>query len=149
MFLQNDTHIHFINNHVGGAIYVHDGDCLTVCPCFFQVPVPTGTAPQNIMLSFGNNTAGEGTALYGGRLGECAMMNGAIQWDANSWKTFEAISGLHNSVLQPSTISSDPIRVCFCSNNIPDCDMKWNNITIYPGQFQHISNHSRREKRNC
>ena len=142
MFLQNNAHIHFINNHaehVGGAIYVHDGDCITVCPCFFQVPV-AGTGPQNIMLSFGNNTAAEGgTALYGGQLGECAMMDGDIQSGANSWKTFEAISGLHNSVLQPSTISSDPIGVCFCTNNTLHCHKKWNNITVYPGQSFNIS----------
>ena len=42
MFLQENTHIYFINNHAeygGGAIYVHNGDCFNVFPCFFQLAV--------------------------------------------------------------------------------------------------------------
>ena len=146
MILQRNTHIHFINNHAehaGGAIYVRYSDCVNVFPCFFQVPatyVPF-TQSLNIKLHFENNTAAVygGTALYGGLPGFCETIhNGTI--DGNTtWWDFEAISGLHNTASRPSAISSDPIGVCFCTNNIPDCDEKWNNITIYPGQSFNIS----------
>ena len=139
MFLQNNTHIYFINNHAeysGGAIYVRDGDCVTDSPCFFQIP----SVYVNITLNFENNTATfGGTALYGGLLNDCGMLDYDSYTPNSTWHLFEEISGLHNTVSEPSTISSDPIGVCFCTNNITDCDKKWNNITVYPGQSFNIS----------
>ena len=148
MMLQEDTHIHFINNHAeyaGGAIYVRGSDCINVFPCFFQVPAKYEPFVQslNIKLYFENNTAAEygGTALYGGLLGFCEMKYYGSVDSNTTWWNFEYISGLHNNISasEPSAISSDPIGVCFCSNNIPNCDKKWNNITIYPGQSFNIS----------
>ena len=143
MILQENTHIHFINNHAersGGAIYVRDRDCFHDSPCFFQLP-SVYVQSLNIKLYFENNTATfGGTALYGGLLNDCKAIHEGTIYSNTIWRDFDAISeGLHNTVLEPSTISSDPIGVCFCINNIPDCDKKWNNITIYPGQSFNIS----------
>ena len=141
MILQENTHIHFINNHaeyVGGAIFVQ---CVTVSPCFFQVPTTNATLLPNlnIRLHFENNTAEHGgTALFGGLVVKCEMI---VSKDdlLDAWKYFQIITGLHNTVSEPSTISSDPIGACFCTNNIPDCDKRWNNIIIYPGKTFKIS----------
>ena len=141
MILQENTRIHFINNHadyVGGAIFVQ---CVTVSPCFFQVPTTNATLllNLNIRLHFENNTAEHGgTPLFGGLVVKCEMIVGKDDL-LDAWKYFQIITGLHNTVSEPSTISSDPIGVCFCTNNIPMCDKKWNTITIYPGQSFKIS----------
>ena len=36
--------------------------------------------------------------------------------------------------MKTSLISSDPIRVCFCTDNVPDCNIHQHNISLYPGQ---------------
>ena len=142
MILQKNTHIYFINNHAkhaGGAIYVNNVYEMYL-PCFFQVPRHPQT--QNIKLYFENNSAEYGgMALYGGLLDDCDMIHErtTISNEHEIWRDFEVISDINNSDIEPSAISSDPIGVCFCTNNIPDCDKKWNNISLYPGQSFNIS----------
>ena len=93
----------------------------------------------NIKLYFENNTAVYGgTALYGGLLNNCKIINDSV--DPNStWHFLKDISGLNNSDMELSAISSDPIRICFCTNDMPDCDKKWNDVAVYPGQSFNIS----------
>ena len=56
---------------------------------------------------------------FGGALSLCQVrVNGNIE-DATGYEIFTEISSLSKS----DTISSDPLKVCFCTNGSPDCDL--------------------------
>ena len=139
------------NNHadLGGAIFVNDDNPSIYCSqtaerekCFFQLP---GQNPNglDVQLVFKNNSADDaGSVLYGGAIDNC-QLNGVNT--NSSGEVFDKL--IFNNDPDHSTtsnISSYPLHICLCKDNLPDCrgsryDMVPYPQIVYPGETFHIS----------
>ena len=146
-----NTIVYWENNHAhfGGAIYVADVSTMSYCTlvakfvpkeeCFFQLRGQNLSNGIDVQFVFKNNFAGGGgSVLYGGAIDNCILTG----LDSNSsGKVFDMI--VHNNDTDDnttSTISSDPLRICYCENNLPDCDLQHPFAhTVYPGETFQIS----------
>ena len=139
MYLTPNTHILFSHNHatyVGGAIYAQSVDAESNSRCFYQFDeVDQTNSDLNIQVNFKNNTAHfAGSALYGGSVDHCFF----TPYETIRNISFDFIFKVLNTDEDPSAISSDPYRVCFCSESIPACnDQLWHMYT-YPGALLHV-----------
>ena len=118
LLLKNQTHIYFVNNHAsesGGGIFVSQvlvDDISTTRS--FQVIIDNSIA----WLYFVNNTANiSGDVLYGGKIDNCS---------------FDDLFHYHQQ-RGLSVVSSDPIQVCFCVSDKPNCSILNINIAVMPG----------------
>ena len=136
----------FQDNHAnyGGAIYVADdtnsGACSPENECFIQT-LPLHLYPTSLVLNilFSGNTASEGGAnLFGGLLDRCIPSPFAEVYLQEAPPHYSGISYLGDiaNIIALDTISSLPVRVCFCkSESEPDCSyqpptIKVKNFTI-------------------
>ena len=139
-----NTFVNFENNYAvqrGGAIN-HLDDPFSNCflrsrgyeetelliPCFFRIPQKS---ESSIKLVFTNNTAGEaGDSLYGGAIDSCLTysINGT-QLGYDMFDLLATITGNSTTL----SVSSDPLRVCLCNNNQPDCNTLSIKRETYPG----------------
>ena len=137
-----DTTVYWENNSasLGGAIYVLDQtNPLSYCPqidnsgiiidiirCFYQLP--GWDFSHNTRLVFRNNSAErEGSALYGGAINKCRLDSYP---NDNMFDTiFEIEYGNKNSEIYPN-----PLRICPCQHNHPDCSNLNIYKTVYPGE---------------
>ena len=91
----------------GGAMYVSDTNCEPSESCFLQ-----GNSvgmQQHLSMLFMNNTASQGPVLYGGLLDRCHATDHVPGIDY-----LKAISKYEHT---PNAITSDPVRVCLCTEN--------------------------------
>ena len=148
MYLFPNTTVHFVNNHAklsGGAIYVEDTYLQTWPPCFFQLKVNNASQTLNYMktvhIHFHHNSAAiSGSVLYGGSVDRCFLMQYLKHSQKhNSTYAFNTLFSPNNSSSDHSYISSDPVRVCFCDNNIPNCSSTIHSLQVFPGQKFMIS----------
>ena len=148
-----NTTVYWENNHatLGGAIYVRDAsptsDCTSVAKlvpkegCFFQLPGQNLSNSIDARLVFKNNFADNaGSALYGGAIDNCKLT------DLDSHSSGEVFDMLvhiedDNDYNRNSNISSDPLRICPCENNFPDCSKSWYNVphAVDPGEIFQVS----------
>ena len=94
----------------GGAIFIQDTNCDRL-RCFIQA-----LTHDLIVLNFKNNTAPQGPVLYGGLLDRC---NPGID-------VLKSISSYKHT---PEVITSDPVRICFCTEN-HELDCTTRNLTV-------------------
>ena len=141
MLLRENTSLEFTNNtarYAGGAIWA-PSQFITTPLCFYQ----PGWSPKNIKLNFKDNHANyAGDSVYGGAVDECNVRMTSNWYNSDPLKGrsyFPKLFNVTNTESHKSEISSDPIGVCFCYDNVLDCDQKTQNITAYPGQDFHIS----------
>ena len=121
----------FRDNHAnyGGAIYVADntnaGACSPDNECFIQtLALYQYSSYLSFNTLFSDNTASErGANIFGGLLDRCISSPFAeVYWRASHYST--GVSYLYDitNITALGTISSLPIRVCFCkSESEPDC----------------------------
>ena len=147
-----NTIVYWENNHAstGGAIHVADASPESYCTsiakfvpkeeCFFRLPGQNLSNGIDVQLVFKNNFAGGGgSMLYGGAIDNCILTG----LDSNSsGKVFDMI--VHNNDTDDnttSTISSDPLYICYCENDLPDCsDFHYHFArTVYPGETFQVS----------
>ena len=152
LFLQPGIVIHFISNSArstGGAIKVEESNTLTYCipsvterlnlihsDCFFQIQhqyIPSYISDLNHTMCFTNNSAIEaGTDLYGGSIDSCyntlihfaeayALIVSGIVFDATT------------SCESKPAISSDPLKICTCSDGVANCTGSYHPEPVYPG----------------
>ena len=154
--------LHLTSNHArktGGAIKVEESNPLSYCipnnniissDCFFQIPfhIPLTVRSFDELLSFieglevngtvlfGNNSAVEaGTDLYGGSIDRCQLSN----IDVNSFYSGPPVSGYVFDVISRSSgeskpsISSNPLHICTCRDNLTDCTGAYDAGPVYPG----------------
>ena len=137
--LVRNTNIIFKNNYAtnaGGVFYIglndysYLGNASSHRTCFLNTPVDR----SQIQFTFVNNSAGlGGDILYGGQVAF------SLDDDWNCLESFENISIVTAYQNDFSSISSKPLRVCFCNESrIPDCMIFSYTKTdsFYPG---HIS----------
>ena len=147
-FHEDDRHLlTFSGNHAdyGGAIYVADdtnaGACLPDIECFFQtlsiqvLKSSTRVAIKTDLL-FSDNTANEqGGNLFGGLLDRC-IPSPFSEVYLTPQTTYSGISYLRNisNTIASDTISSLPVRVCFCNDSEPDCSYQPPTIKVKKGE---------------
>ena len=97
--------------------------------CFFYIPPMN--LPQ-IYFTFVDNSAKVlGSALYGGLLERCKV-TGYEESRPSPTEIFQNISTFASG--NGSTISSEPLQVCFCRNNTPDCAYEHPRLERISGQ---------------
>ena len=139
MRLYNNTFLTITENYAtqyGGGIYVKDDFSEAIPYCFFQVDSHTASS-QTAKVILRDNSAGyAGTALYGGFIDSCAFLN-LVPWQEerdSSKKIFTKIFNISNNNNSTSSISSDPVTVCFCSGSIStNCATFNKTVSTVPG----------------
>ena len=130
LILTEQTNISFINNYAsnsGGGIFILETLLTHEYPanCFFKLEHDHSTNPT---LYFINNKAKiSGDVLYGGNVDYCLNAHEFLNFFNYSQQT------------GPSVVSSDPIKVCFCEQNAPNCSVTNINITAMPGINVNVS----------
>ena len=149
-----NTTVYLENNHaiLGGAIYVYDASplsyCVTLTPyapkeeCFFQFPGQNLSNGIHVKLVFKNNAAAiAGGVLFGGAIDNCKLAPGLDSY--SSGEVFDKI--VYNNDTDYSTasnISSDPLYICRCENNLPNLTCVSKYVfprTVYPGETFQVS----------
>ena len=131
---------------LGGAIYIFKPRQTYACEtitatstsCSIQVLQSNSSIIcQLFSLTFSQNRAGiAGNAIYGGYTSACMPSN---REDFCSNCPVPDVSDVFqyngmNDSSDLSSFTSDPTRVCFCENGIPDCYKVTKNVTVYPGE---------------
>ena len=129
------TTVYWENNHAtfGGAIYFYDVSLIQYCTplatliprqeCFFQLPGQNLSNGIDVKLVFKNNSADKaGSVLYGGAIDHCILTHGLDSH--NSSEVFDKIVHIDNETKYNTTsiISSDPLKICPCENNLSNCN---------------------------
>ena len=138
------TTLYWENNHatLGGAIYVKDVMlCNPYVPegeCFFQLPGQNLSTGIDVQLVFKDNSADDaGSVLYGGAIDNCKLT------DLDSYSSgdvFDMIFHIDDTNYnRTSQVSSDPLQICPCVNNLPDCGGLVVFPNIYPGETAQVS----------
>ena len=145
--------MHWENNHatLGGAIFISDVNSLIYCTsiapfiprekCFFQLPDQKLSGGRDVQFVFKNNSADDaGSVLYGGAIDNCKLTG------LDSYRSGEVINTLvhfedNTDYSTSSNVSSDPLHICPCKNNIPDCRSRYFNPLdlVRPGEMFHFS----------
>ena len=121
LFNNHDSLI-FSNNTAklqGGAMYVLDKNCQT--SCFLRDD--WGRTQQYLSVIFMNNTASQGPVLYGGLLDRCYADF------YNSFLGIDDLKAISKYEQTPKAITSDPVRVCLCTEN-HELDCTTRNLTV-------------------
>ena len=136
----------FRDNHAnyGGAIYVADdtnaGACSPDNECFIQtLALYQHSLPSSFNTVFSGNTASEqGANIFGGLLDRCISSPFAEVYKREDTPSYySGVSYLNDTanITALSTISSLPVRVCFCkSNGEPDCSYQPPTIKVKKGE---------------
>ena len=154
------TTVYWVNNHatLGGAIYVSDTNPLIYCTpiaqfivayvpreeCFFQLPGQNLFNGIDVNLFFKNNSADNaGSVLYGGTIDYCKIHATGLDVHYSSGDVFDMLFQYEadTDYSPTSKISSDPLHVCVCKDNLPDCRVSRYNIPypVYPGELFQLS----------
>ena len=140
---------------LGGAIFISNPYykeviCepikVRVAKCSIEV-LPKHDSLTNCQLpvSLNQNKAGiAGNAIFGGRMSACwHCIISRKNFDCSKITASDVTDlFIYNGVNDSSDLSSftsDPTRVCFCENGIPDCYKAVNNITVHPGERFNLS----------
>ena len=159
LHFEPNTRVLFTNNRAsqrGGAIYVDNTKIeSTVRLCFYELDEVQKYSQKNIQLVFEGNFAEiAGDALYGGQVDTCMLFPNAFPpgpyfKNIVDFKKaprevflnpFESLFNFTDKTPSHSLISSDPFRICFCSNaSEPDFAVEQSIHTeAYPGQMFYV-----------
>ena len=109
--------------------------------CFFQLPGQNLSNGIDVQLVFKNNSADvAGSVLYGGAIDNCKLTHGLDSH--NSGEVFDMIVYDNDTDYNTtSKISSDPLQICPCENNLPHCSEYPYSIPhkVYPGETFQVS----------
>ena len=144
-------HVSFINNtakRYGGAIYSLNNDNRAFMQWIYYPTDDQCSVNYNFSATFTNNSAAiAGNVLYGGTFIGCRYFSAAepdLFYILKCPTVPVTISTCNcTSIVNPlSQVSSDPIVVCPCFNNIVNCSIRsfdHINKDVYPGQMFDIS----------
>ena len=152
MHISFNATIYFTRNYarwLGGAIYITFPDEKLLCDggpvsCSIQMlEDPSHTQCLWFSITFNQNKAGiAGNAIYGGYTSACMPTQSKnICYNKcpfpQASHLFKYIGVNDSSDL--SSFTSEPTRVCFCDNGIPDCYKVLDTTTVYPGEYFNLS----------
>ena len=141
--------VSFTDNHAdhGGAIYIADetnsGACAALTECFFQtlslhMKKSSGLNTVNIFF-FDNYALQSGNDIFGGLIDRCipsafAEIYATEMSDSKS-NVYNGTYYLQNiSNVTLNSVASHPVRVCFCSDDQPNCDYQPIKNTVKKGE---------------
>ena len=154
----NHSVIDFTSNRAtrhGGALYVDDKTYPDLCTAFNVQNATSANEcfSKSALINFSNNSAGEsGSNLFGGLLDRCKVhstrfeesksenpqnVHGRLfnetesQIRAQGVASFLRASNLRESQLD--TVTSHPVRLCFCRESRPDCNYQPNTVQVNRG----------------
>ena len=144
----------------GGAIYVADdtysGICAsnsyqehsTVNECFLQVLVLKGSEASRhcrIVMKLTQNFASlKGSNLYGGLFDRCTLSPfSKFKLKYTTPDPVDIVGLTYLSIISNTTdldlVGSDPVRVCFCKSNKPDCSYHQPPLSVQKGKKFNVS----------
>ena len=139
----SDVHtVNFIANratHYGGALYVDDATNPDMCAAISKLSTKPSTEcfSKSVFINVSENSAGvSGSNLFGGLLDRCAVHSKTFK-DYQTETTPGIMSFLNSSNINESqlnTVSSFPVRLCFCNNGQPDCNYQPESIRVSRGK---------------
>ena len=139
--ISGDDHIiNFIKNEAsryGGAIYVDDETNPDMCATLNGTS-STECFLKSLYINMLDNTAGmSGSDLFGGLLDRCSVYNEASmehQFETGIMMLINSrVSNINES--QPlDTVTSHPVRLCFCRDGQPDCNYQPEPIKVNRGK---------------
>ena len=148
IYIAPNANVTFANNQAydkGGAIHFEPGITLNQVlsqddphKCFFYPwsDINSYSGISTTISFINNNASSVGDHIYGASVDECET-----GLDYEIYHTT-----LKNSLTQSSNtslVSSDPLRVCICQNNVPQCnkDSTYHMLPkpVYPGERLHMS----------
>ena len=146
----------------GGGVYVHDYTNLGTCAsssyntysasteCFIQTLMTINGKRKYIderhYQFVGNYATKSGSSLYGGLLDRCTVSpitdllftylddndNSSLVNQLYPLQTLSAGAG-NEELEELHSISSDPVRICFCKGTLPDCSYQWPTVPVKKG----------------
>ncbi len=144
----------------GGAVFVNDDSNSGVCSnnsttrnevnCFLQIlrtyslsDLRNQSPPAILSASLSNNTARYGgNSIYGGLLDRCALSifsEFRAVYPNMNYKNAVSILNVTMSLEDIDSISSDPVRVCFCEKESLNCNYEHSTIYVRRGHPFNIS----------
>ena len=127
--------INFVSNrasHYGGALYVHDETNPDMCAAdsTWNMTWTTECFIDSLQINALDNFAGlAGSNLFGGLLDRCTVHSDLNEETETNTPTGLA-SFLRLSNISLDTISSHPVRMCFCQDGQPNCNYQPESIQI-------------------
>ena len=166
MTKENHTKVLFSNNAVisksgkGGAIFVEDDDCENTPDiyhwdpfsgsrqdtskwkpselCFLYEYKPNSV--NNKYFIFENNTAGQGSVIYGGLLDRCLPPIKDLLVGNHFLNGIDAFKANSHYEQTPLAISSRPMKACVCvDDHKPNCSIRQINVTKMRGEIISVS----------
>ena len=153
MYVSPSATVTFTRNYAkerGGAVYLSNPPNTFVCnaqrfvvvTCSFQTFGQSSDQCELFKMNFHQNVAGlAGNAVYGDRTSACIPSSYYSYCSKCSSPNFMEImqySGVGNDS-DLSNFTSDPTRVCFCEDGIPNCYNVKQQLTVHPGELFNIS----------
>lgn len=120
----------------GGAIFVQDSDYVSLLYHNLRKSAldlsiaQTETCHESIKLNFTNNRAQiGGDQIYGGWIDWHVGKNGTVKYSP-------CLSNFNVALnFGDDDVSSDPLRVCMCTKNLPNCNITEHSLLIYGLSF--------------
>ena len=140
----------------GGAIYVDDNTVgsraceskyyythSSETECFLLAHPRESVDHRTLFVNFLKNSATKaGPAIFGGLLDRCTVYPyySDFLFDSNDHKSLSGFDFLSEiSSIPPNQISSHPVRICYCSNNLPNCTLDISSFSLQRGDKVHLS----------
>ena len=139
IFKAHNFNVYFTRNHAkhyGGAVYTKTTSQLQCC---FRDESWSIINNKTGLIAFTNNTSGTaGSAIYGGWVKLCYIAG--WQYSRPLGNThFEQLFKINTNTSDLSPVSSEPVRVCICSDSKPVCNITYHTVKAYPGETFLIS----------
>ena len=129
----------------GGGIYIDDEANPLSCTasdrespsagleneCFFQAQTYVANTPIKYVFFNLNEASRGGSDLYGGLFDRCTPVSGLSGLHVRSVDYLQTFSNIEKVSL---SVSSRPVRVCFCRSNQSDCDYQPSQVNVTKGQ---------------
>ena len=138
--------IQFIENTAdyGGALYIDDATNSELCDstsplsmdrdCFIQIYSLFGSTGRIVGFQR-NNATSMGANIFGGLLDRCTIGSNLVADNSQIVHGFDFIKTISNiNDSDKDSISSHPVRLCFCMDDQPDCSYDPPPINVTKGQ---------------
>ena len=116
MYLSDNVNVTISDNNAtryGGGIYAEFECSQAIPPCFFQVNSTVVHLNESVFLQ--DNRAEAGSALYGGSIDNCYYYG---PYNNASRSVFNDLFEIKTLPNDSSNITSNPLRVCFCEDDL-------------------------------
>ena len=137
-------HINFVKNrasHYGGALYVDDETNPDMCAAVnVQSTIPSTESEcfsKLVFFNMSDNFAGaSGSNLFGGLLDRCTVQNeSSKEYPMNKLGIISFQNSNNINMSQLDSITSHPVRLCFCRDGRPDCNYQPEPIQVNRGKL--------------